>query len=145
MKYKYFIGLFIIISVLTMWYLDSTNKSKVEVSTIKPISSSALYINLQKGNVVKQVTDYRDISKIIEFINSVEFEKDPYAKADENWDYLIRIFNNDKKHQNITFNENIVQYVDGSYYIIDQNAYKNLVKIYKNLEYKEVHWSEIYN
>lgn len=109
-------------------------KIKINTNNVKQIE----IIRLPSPPKKKVVTNKQDISKIINFINSIKLLKkinDPI----KGWVYSIKIAN--KSNYNIDFLGDKIN-INGTWYEIDSSKLNELDSIYKELNYKEISFLE---
>ncbi|EJO5349128.1 hypothetical protein NRP93_003285, partial [Clostridium botulinum] len=117
-----------------MVYKFFHEKIKINTNNVKQIE----IIRLPSPPKKKVVTNKQDISKIINFINSIKLLKkinDPI----KGWVYSIKIAN--KSNYNIDFLGDKIN-INGTWYEIDSSKLNELDSIYKELNYKEISFLE---
>lgn len=128
---KIFFSLILILLIICLLiYNLFSKKIKITTNDVKQIT----IIKLPSPPKKKIITNKKDISKIINFINSIKLLKkinDPI----KGWVYSIKFEN--KSNYNIDFLGDKIN-INGTWYEIDSSKLNELDSIYKELNYKEI-------
>jgi len=129
---------FILILLIPLLYLSGCSKDyDNDPLAIKKYSSEDIekIVFTKCTGKEKIITNNKDISKIISYINSIEYRETKKDNPD-NWAYYIKIINNDNTQAEVKFVINKIEFNNNWY---KGNAYiiNDLDKLYKTLNYPE--------
>lgn len=100
-------------------------------------------------SMAKDIYSEKEIKKIVDFINSVQYKEQVKYKSEiEKWDFLIRFYESNNIRESVTLYNNDSTYAFRNFIAgvrINKDTYDKFLNLYESLECAEVHWTKIKN
>ncbi|WP_066502835.1 hypothetical protein [Abyssisolibacter fermentans] len=135
---KSIVLLFTLFLCCNLYGCKNKDTTILNINSITDISK----IEIQNGPMKKNITEAKDIKKITEKLNNIEYNKKLESEDINGWNYVIRIYNSTNKITNsITFAGNRINYRK-SWYEVDSEFLNEIKKVYNEMDYNEKKYSD---